>query len=51
VFNMGVGLVIAVPPEAATAAVTACSTPEYPAFVMGEIREQSAEEPTVTLIG
>lgn len=51
VFNMGVGLVIAVPPEAATAAVTACSTPEYPAFIMGEIREQSAEEPTVTLIG
>ena len=51
VFNMGVGLVLAVPPEAATAAVAACSTPEYPAFIMGEIREQSAEEPTVTLIG
>ncbi len=51
VFNMGIGLVLAVPPEVAAAVVSACSTPEYPAFVMGEIREQVDEEPTVTLVG
>jgi phosphoribosylformylglycinamidine cyclo-ligase len=51
VFNMGIGLVLAVPPEVAASVVAACSTPEYPAFVMGEIREQVAEEPTVTLVG
>jgi phosphoribosylformylglycinamidine cyclo-ligase len=51
VFNMGVGLVVAVPPEAAASVVAACSTPEYPAFVLGEIREQTSEEPTVTLVG
>ena len=49
VFNMGIGLILAVPPAAASAAVTACTTPEYPAVVLGEIREQTEEAPSVLL--
>jgi phosphoribosylformylglycinamidine cyclo-ligase len=49
VFNMGIGLILAVPPAAASAAVTACSIPEYPAVVLGEIREQTEEAPSVLL--
>jgi len=37
VFNMGIGLVLAVPKAAADAVQTACSTDEYPAFVLGEV--------------
>lgn len=49
VFNMGIGMIFAVPPAAAAATVAACSTPEYPAVVLGEIREQAAEAPSVVL--
>ncbi|MEZ6059568.1 MAG: phosphoribosylformylglycinamidine cyclo-ligase [Planctomycetaceae bacterium] len=37
VFNMGVGLVVAVAPEVAESAVAALSTDEFPAFVIGEV--------------
>ena len=47
VFNMGIGLVLTVPPAVADAVQAACSTPEFPAFRLGEIRVQEAEEPTV----
>ena len=47
VFNMGIGLVLTVPAEVADKVQAACSTPEYPAFRLGEIRAQDAEEPTV----
>jgi phosphoribosylformylglycinamidine cyclo-ligase len=47
VFNMGIGLVLTVPPAVADAVQAACSTPEFPAFRLGEIRAQEAEEPTV----
>jgi phosphoribosylformylglycinamidine cyclo-ligase len=49
VFNMGIGLILAVPPSDAAAVVAACSTPDYPAMVLGEIREQAAESPSVVL--
>jgi phosphoribosylformylglycinamidine cyclo-ligase len=49
VFNMGIGLILAVPASVAEKVLVACSTPEYPAFMLGEIRSQSAEEPTVYL--
>ncbi len=46
VFNMGIGMVIAVPAEHAQAAITACSTADYPAFRLGEVqpRSESAEQ-------
>ena len=47
VFNMGIGLVLTVPAEVADKVQAACSTPEYPAFRLGEILAQDAEEPTV----
>jgi phosphoribosylformylglycinamidine cyclo-ligase len=47
VFNMGIGLIMTVPAEVADKVQVACSTPEYPAFRLGEIRAQDAEEPTV----
>jgi phosphoribosylaminoimidazole (AIR) synthetase len=47
VFNMGIGLILTVPAEVADKVQAACSTPEYPAFRLGEIRAQDAEEPTV----
>ncbi|MEQ9407835.1 MAG: phosphoribosylformylglycinamidine cyclo-ligase [Fuerstiella sp.] len=42
VFNMGIGLVVAVPPEAADAAVEACSTETYPAVVIGQVTEAAS---------
>ncbi len=39
VFNMGIGMVIAVPPEFVDAAISACSTDAYPATVIGNIEE------------
>ena len=47
VFNMGIGLILTVPESVANQVQAACSTPEYPAFRLGEIRSQLAEEPTV----
>lgn len=47
VFNMGVGMILAVAPDSATAVQNACSTPEYPAVRLGEIRAQSQQVPTV----
>lgn len=38
VFNMGIGLVIAVPADKADAAVTACATDNTSAFVLGEVK-------------
>ena len=50
VFNMGIGMIICVPSAAADRVHSACSTPEYPAMRLGEIRSQQAEEPTVALV-
>lgn len=50
VFNMGVGLVLAVPPEAADAAQAACSTPEHPAFVLGEVHALPGESGRAVLL-
>ncbi len=47
VFNMGIGMIMAVAPDAAEATLRACSTPDYPAVVLGEIRSQSQQSPTV----
>lgn len=49
VFNMGIGLVLAVEASVAEKVQTACSTPEFPAVRLGEIRAQEAEEPTVVV--
>ncbi len=49
VFNMGIGMILCVPPAAADEVQAAVSTPEYPAVRLGEIRSQEAEEPTVVL--
>lgn len=49
VFNMGIGMIFCIPPEVADIVQTACSTPEYPAIKLGEIRTQENEEPTVVL--
>ena len=37
VFNMGVGLVVAVPSDAADAVMASCTTSQYPAVILGEI--------------
>lgn len=37
VFNMGVGLVLAVPADAVDDTLKACSTEQYPAFILGEV--------------
>jgi len=50
VFNMGIGLILCVPPAVANDVQAAVSTPEYPAVRLGEIRVQDAEEPTVVLV-
>ena len=50
VFNMGIGLILCVPASVADNVIAACSTPDYPAMRLGEIRSQAAEEPTVDLI-
>ena len=49
VFNMGIGLILCVPPAVADKVQAACSTPEYPAMKLGEICSQVAEEPTVVV--
>ena len=49
VFNMGIGLVLCVPAAVADTVIAACSTPEYTAIRLGEIRSQTAEEPSVVL--
>lgn len=49
VFNMGIGLILVVPESSAKAVQAAASTPEYPAVILGEIRSQEAEEPTVVV--
>lgn len=49
VFNMGIGLILVVPEAVAKSVQAAVSTPEYPAMILGEIRSQEAEEPTVVL--
>ncbi len=50
VFNMGIGMIFAVPPEAVASVIRAASTPEYPAFELGRIDEHSGKEPVVRLI-
>ncbi|MEJ7592710.1 MAG: AIR synthase-related protein [Planctomycetaceae bacterium] len=50
VFNMGIGMIICVPPAVADKVQSACSTPDYPAMRLGEIRSQDAEDPTVALV-
>ena len=50
VFNMGIGLVLAVPATVADKVLAACSAPEYPAFRLGEVRSQTDEEPTVVML-
>lgn len=50
VFNMGIGMILCVPSAVAVSVIAACSTPEHPAMRLGEIRSQTAEEPTVDLI-
>ena len=49
VFNMGIGMIICVPPDVANRVLVACSTTESPAFRLGEIRSQDAADPTVTV--
>jgi phosphoribosylformylglycinamidine cyclo-ligase len=49
VFNMGIGLILVVPESVAKSVQAAVSTPEYPAVILGEIRSQEAEEPTVVI--
>ena len=49
VFNMGIGLVLCVPPAVVDQVLDACSTPEYPAIRLGEIRTQATEAPTVVV--
>jgi len=50
VFNMGIGMIICVPPAVADRVQSACSTPEYPALRLGEIRSQQADAPTVAMV-
>lgn len=42
VFNMGIGLVVAVPPENEAAALAACSTDDFPALRIGRVTERDA---------
>ncbi len=51
VFNMGVGLVLAVPETVADKVLAACSTDEYPAFMLGKVEAQSQAGPgTASLV-
>ena len=50
VFNMGIGLILCAPALVADKVIAACSTPEYTAMRLGEIRSQTAEESSVDLI-
>jgi phosphoribosylformylglycinamidine cyclo-ligase len=50
VFNMGIGMIFAVPAECAHAVLTAVSTPEFPAVILGTIQKQQQQEATVELV-
>jgi phosphoribosylformylglycinamidine cyclo-ligase len=50
VFNMGIGMIFVVQADAADAVRQACSTSEYPAVVLGEVRQSATAEPSVVLI-
>ena len=51
VFNMGLGLIFAVPAAHAQAVVAAASTDDYPATIIGDIKAGAPEEPaTATLV-
>lgn len=45
VFNMGIGLVVFVPERLADAALTAVSTEEYPATVIGKVLDSASDSP------
>lgn len=49
VFNMGIGLILAVPQSAADVVQRACSTPEFPALPLGRITRQAERQPSVVL--
>jgi phosphoribosylformylglycinamidine cyclo-ligase len=49
VFNMGIGLILAVPPAVANQVQAACSVPEYPAVRLGEIQVHDEEQPAVVM--
>ena len=49
VFNMGLGMILCVPRNAVNQVLIACSTIDFPAVEIGEIRSQNETEPTVTL--
>lgn len=51
VFNMGIGMIFAVPAECAQAVLTAVSTAEHPAVILGSIRKQQQQEASVELVG
>lgn len=44
VFNMGIGMVVAVSPDQVSQALEACSTEAYPAFVLGEAAAAEAKD-------
>ena len=47
VFNMGVGLIVAVPEVVANQVLTACSTIEFPAFRIGSVRKTDRQPASV----
>ncbi len=47
VFNMGVGLIVAIPEDAADQVLTACSTDEFPAFRIGSVRKTDGQPASV----
>jgi phosphoribosylformylglycinamidine cyclo-ligase len=49
VFNMGIGLILAVPAAVADAVQSACSEADYPAVRLGHIEVQSGSDPTVVV--
>jgi len=49
VFNMGMGLILAVSACVAKQVQAACSTPEFPAVILGEIRSRIAQDPAVVV--
>lgn len=50
VFNMGIGMIMCVPSAVADRVQSACSTQEYAAMRLGEIRSQHVEDPAVALV-
>ena len=49
VFNMGIGMILCVPPDVTDRILAACSTTDSPAFRLGEIRTQDNAEPTAVV--